>query len=144
MIPYTENRVIRALMSHYLEAQCIAIPNTKAVWKRLESDLIVITPYNVTYELEVKLSRSDFFKDFKKERKHRQLRSGSCPLNHFAYVCPEGMVKIDEVPEYAGLIWMRDTQPFTIKKSPALNRKFKVGEKLKNRLFRSLAWKYIN
>lgn len=143
MAPYTEYSIVRSLMSHYLSVQCIAVPNTKSLWGRLESDLIVYTPSKVIHEIEIKLSRADFKQDFKKVSKHKRLSSGNCPVNKFTYACPEGLITEDMIPEYAGLIWIRseDSKPYTIVATPKINSR-PLSEKTKDRMFRSLAWKF--
>jgi hypothetical protein len=59
-------------------------------------------------EYEVKISRSDFFADFKKKRskklKHEEIQKGK-RCNKFYFVVPEGLVKVEEVPVYCGLIY---------------------------------------
>lgn len=76
-----------------------------------ESDVIAISGSEVVKEFEIKISRSDFKADFKKKRKHDRLQNPSkyrtqCIPNKFYYVCPEGLIKPEEVPEYAGLIYV--------------------------------------
>lgn len=76
-----------------------------------ESDALYITKSGYAYEFEIKISRSDFKNDFKhKAKKHQILESSDVGItnrpNYFFYVVPEGMVKVEEVPEYAGLIYV--------------------------------------
>lgn len=43
--------------------------------------------------------------------------------NYFYYAVPKGMIQVDEVPEYAGLIWIEDEHLFRImKKAPCLHK----------------------
>jgi hypothetical protein len=61
------------------------------------------------YEVEIKLSRADFKKDFTKVGKHNLLvrnneNADKIP-NRFYYCCPEGMIKKEELPAYAGLLY---------------------------------------
>lgn len=95
-----------------------------------ESDYFCITTSGYTVEVEVKISRSDFKADSKKAQKHFILKNMSKDLvtmpvysymkdasaiaiikpkgpNKFYYCCPEGMIKPEEVPEYAGLLYYR-------------------------------------
>jgi hypothetical protein len=143
MAPYTEYTIQKSLMSYYLSVQCIAVPNTKALWKRQESDLVILTPCRVVHEFEIKLTRADFKSDFKKISKHKRLTNKTCPVNKFSYVCPEGLITKDMIPQYSGLIYIKnkDLKPYTIKKAPHLNTK-PLSDKTKDRMFRSLAWKY--
>jgi hypothetical protein len=109
-----------------------------------ESDFFSMTKSNYTYEVEIKISRSDFRADFQKAEKHFLFKnhknqsllvqgskhseyygrdSDNKPLyapfqnfyyvnpckkipNKFYYAVPEGLIKIEEVPEYAGLIYV--------------------------------------
>ena len=78
-----------------------------------ESDVLKITRSGYAYEFEIKISRGDFKNDFKhKKKKHLLLENkenSSKMPNYFYYVVPEGLVTEDEVPEYAGLIYVHAT-----------------------------------
>lgn len=72
---------------------------------------------------EVKVSRGDFFRDLKKG-KHGLIMRGRYPANYFSYVCPSGLIKPSEVPEYAGLYWVNQFGSVRMKKKPVrINRK---------------------
>lgn len=79
-----------------------------------ESDYLCITKSDLIYECEIKISRSDFQNDFKhKKEKHLLLESKEKDVaadnkkpDYFYYAVPEGMITKDEVPEYAGLIYV--------------------------------------
>jgi len=60
--------------------------------------------------------------------------------NYFWYVCPQGLIDKDQIPEYAGLIYIDDWQKI-IKKAPCLHRK-KVDEKITGHIAYSLMVKY--
>lgn len=96
----------------------ILIPNI--YWGAYEMDLMVVKPSGLVYEYEIKISRSDFFNDMKKgvnkwdgniyndfvrSHKHTTIQHGDRLCNRFYFVVPEGLVKKDEVPAYAGLIY---------------------------------------
>ena len=78
-----------------------------------ESDVLKITKSGYAYEFEIKISRGDFKNDFKhKKKKHLLLESkdnGAKMPNYFYYVVPEGLITEEEVPEYAGLIYVHAT-----------------------------------
>lgn len=86
-----------------------------------ESDLLLISKSDYAYEVEAKISRSDFKNDFKhKVDKHtimeeRSILSskidnlGSKLPNYFYYAVPENLIAVEEVPEYAGLIYVSPT-----------------------------------
>ena len=140
---WNESKLQQPLLRQALEKQCIAVPNTKAIWGRLESDIIVLTKSCLTCEIEIKCSRSDFKADFKKTQKHKRLKSGNCPINKFFYACPTGMIEPNEIPSYAGLIYVSDDYTIeTVIKAPTLN-KSRISRVTTTRLFRSLAWKLI-
>lgn len=79
-----------------------------------ESDFAACTRSGYWHEVEVKVSRADFFKDFKKKEKHDILagRTEGLRPNYFAYAVPEGLIKPEEVPEYAGLIYIPEDNPY--------------------------------
>ncbi len=99
------------------------VPNA-FIW-HWEADLLYVTPSGFATEWEIKLSRSDFKADFKKTYKHLILNEGKRPSGepawdsnkikhdigpkYFYYACPEGLIKAEEVPEYAGLFYIYET-----------------------------------
>ena len=97
-----------------------------------EADVLMITNAKLAYEYEIKISRSDFKKDFSKISKHKiysdkkphLVRNRNYPKkpNYFYYVCVEGLIKPSEIPIYAGLIYItKDEQIKEIKKAPKLH-----------------------
>lgn len=79
-----------------------------------ESDYLCITKSDLIYECEIKISRSDFQNDFKHkkekylllESKEKDVAADNKKPDYFYYAVPEGMITKDEVPEYAGLIYV--------------------------------------
>jgi len=119
-----------------------------------ESDMISINKHGYTWEYEIKCTRADFKADFKKESKHYALELGVMidPLNgpeiafrpnRFIYVCPEGLIKPDEIPDYCGLMYVKEscTFPWIIKRPPKLHRD-KITLTQTRRLLKSLHSKY--
>lgn len=78
-----------------------------------ESDVLKITKSGYAYEFEIKISKADFKNDFKhKKKKHLLLENKENQVkmpNYFYYVVPEDLITEDEVPEYAGLIYVHAT-----------------------------------
>ena len=118
-----------------------------------ESDFFSTTNDNrYIYEVEVKISRSDFFADFKKGDKHTHLYSamkqktyGGIGVNYhketpnrFYYCCPDGMITPEELPEYAGLIYFIERGEETsynvreIKKAPFIHKNNNVDKYLRS------------
>lgn len=117
-----------------------------------ESDYLTITRSGVIYEIEIKISRADFQNDFKhKEDKHMLLESktlsdmhpNSCP-NYFYYAVPDGLIKTEEVPEYAGLIYLNPWGVNIVKDAPKINNNKVDIESLKlidKFYYNMLTWK---
>lgn len=71
-----------------------------------ECDLFSVNKAGMTYEFEVKISRSDFLRD-KKKRKwtmYKYKNEKRLP-NYMIYVCPSGLIGIDEIPDFCGLFY---------------------------------------
>lgn len=80
----------------------IIIPNI--YYFSWESDVLFVTKSMCLYEYEIKLTKSDFRADFKKEFRHHRLANKVMGYPaEFWYVCPPDIIPVDEVPEYAGL-----------------------------------------
>jgi hypothetical protein len=114
-----------------------------------ECDVISISKSNYIYEYEVKISRSDFFADFKKE-KHIPMLEGRSTRgdiylspNYFYFVTPINLVSSDEVPKYSGLIYMDDLLQFTIIKKAPLIHNIKANEKFIRKLSHNLTCKLV-
>lgn len=94
----------------------------------------------LVYEYEVKISRGDFIAD-KKKKKHKFTGHGdknvlipSFNPNYFYYVCPEGMISENEIPQYAGLYYIIDGELCRVRKANLYNTHkhdlIKIQEKL--------------
>jgi hypothetical protein len=90
----------------------------------------------------VKISRADFKNDKKKVRKHQVLEGTYVPHvnkdrfgnvvssekvykpHYFYYAVPKDLISVDEVPEYAGLIYVKENGfPYeVVKKAPQLHK----------------------
>lgn len=57
---------------------------------------------------EIKISRGDYLRDIKQPLKHRPALTFS---NEFYFVAPEGMLKPEELPLFAGLIEVKANHP---------------------------------
>lgn len=107
-----------------------------------EIDLLAITNSGYAREYEIKTSLPDFRRDFEKGDKHRRLAEGKCFPSYFWFVCPEGMIPLAEIPDYAGLMyagrWLK-----IIKKAPRLQRD-KVPEKVISHIARVMTFRFWN
>ena len=97
-----------------------------------EADVLMITKAKLVYEYEIKTSKADFKKDFTKISKHKiysdknphlvKQRNYPKKPNYFYYVCVEGLIKVSEIPSYAGLIYItKKGLSKEIKKAPKLH-----------------------
>jgi len=100
-----------------------------------ESDVFMVDQSDRVTEYEVKASRSDYHADFLKTEKHKKfisLHDVTDIPNEFYYVCPEGMIKEDQIPEYAGLIYVKvnglQKQLIQVKKAEPLHNQTMASE----------------
>lgn len=141
-------------LKRYLsEPNRIVIQNIVLLKSPWECDMIKVTKAGFFTEYEIKVSRADFKKDFNKRRRvHFPPEAGSAKwrseerLKHedyastaeiskgvpkpkfFYFVTPKGLVKLDEVPEHAGLMEFGETGwPEIVKKAPQLKKPTKLS-----------------
>lgn len=111
-----------------------------------ESDMIATTKAGLIIEYEIKISRGDFRADFKKLR-HRlfelqqvEREIGERGPAYFYYVVPRDMVRTDEVPAHAGLIYAHPIFQI-VKPAPRLHAN-KITDSQRQWLERSLIHRY--
>lgn len=103
-----------------------------------ESDFITINKNNYVTEFEIKCSKWDYLNDFKKENKHESFKLLRNTPNYFYYVCPENMIKLENIPEYSGLIYINDFLR-VVKYAPILHKdKFEKWEEIAVKMFYKL------
>lgn len=110
----TEGDIQNILSIHFLTSNAKKYEMENLFVFGWESDYLCITKSDLIYECEIKISRSDFQNDFKhKKEKHLLLESKEKDVaadnkkpDYFYYAVPEGLITKDEVPEYAGLIYV--------------------------------------
>lgn len=90
-----------------------------------ETDFLVVQKSGLIFDIEIKISRSDFFADFKKKIKHDKLskpQDGTDKPNKFYYAVPKGLVTVNEIPEYAGLLYIDGNHIYEAKPAPILHK----------------------
>ena len=94
-----------------------------------ESDLLFLTRAGYWYEVEIKISRADFFNDARKRTGFNHLKSevlvdpSKNGPNYFYYAAPKGLLKVEEIPSYAGLIEVGEHGGYYVtKKAPSLRK----------------------
>ncbi len=88
-----------------------------------ESDILFFTNSNYAYEIEIKISRADYKNDLKKTAKHNFLKDASKKNkpNYFYYAVPENLIGLNEVPSYAGLIYITKYSYRIVRDAPKIN-----------------------
>lgn len=149
-----------------------------------ESDFFSMTKNGNAYEVEMKVSRADFRRDFEKE-KHRMFKnagsgmfqerdpterisgdhaawyfdystrkSGYYPFckmawrnsetffipNRFYYACPPGIIPLNELPRYAGMIHVDGNNAAIIKQAPFLHKRPLLDGRLQKILLDKFWW----
>lgn len=119
---YTERTIIEVLNRRFMASPKYVLNNLYVYnW---ESDFLAITNSWYAYEIEVKISVSDFKNDFNKSKKHLLLSSGKAKYipNYFYYAVPDGMISPNDVPAYAGLICIKGKEMYIQKAAPKINK----------------------
>lgn len=126
------------------------IINNAYIFDGWESDFITVTESMYVYEIECKMSKSDFQDDFKKRDKHTLLESTESNNNlsrpnKFFYCAPRGLIASYEVPSYAGLMEVSRAggvlQCTTVKEAPFIH-KDDIFSSIKDSLLQKLSWRY--
>ncbi len=99
-----------------------------------ECDYWALDGKGITKEFEIKISRSDYFNDAKKD-KHKELNGA----NYFYYVCPENLIKPSEVDKKYGLIYIQNGYAQIVKKPCRLNNNEFTQWKM---LAQKMYWKF--
>ena len=136
----------------------LVVPNSRLFYG--ESDVLSITKTDFAYTHEIKISKSDFKAEFngvnrckwlwhdtlKKvfESKKYYAASAVQVPNYYLFVCPDGLILPEEIPEYAGLVyWTNGDAPrlAQIVKPPRIHKEI-VTQVQKDKLGVSLMWRY--
>lgn len=150
---HTEQSIIGVLERKYSDNSKYYLSNVYVFKYNWESDFFILRQNGYCIEFEIKISRADFFNDKKKVDKHLILENGKCVVekskqifnedkfrkieyikyqeeqihdfrpNKFYYVVPENLIKLDEIPKYAGLLYIDDlNQIIIVKEAPFLHK----------------------
>ena len=124
---WSEEQIQNDLRRHFMSESNIKYVAENLFIYEWESDLWFLTKSNLSYEIEIKITKADFKNDFKKEKKHMILetkddKKKTLRPNFFYYAVPENLIDVSEVPEYAGLIYMKEYFPYfdVVKSAPKL------------------------
>jgi hypothetical protein len=121
----TEKSIVDILGKYLVIAgHKVVCPNVNFMFEG-QQDLLSVTGRGLVIEYEVKISRSDFRRDAKKWKAvafdNVEVYAQNLP-NRFFYVCPEGLIKVEELPAYAGLWYIIDGNPVIQKEAPLIHK----------------------
>ena len=128
-------KVEKLLLNHLSKRKDFLVLTTNLSWDlAFEADVFYITKDLKIFEYEIKVSKSDFNRDYKKSKlgvskydfldcnKNITPHYDSKRPNKFYYVCPSGLINKNEIPSNYGLIHiMPSGQVATIKHSKTLH-----------------------
>ncbi|HEN3282359.1 TPA: hypothetical protein U5D21_004280 [Yersinia enterocolitica] len=115
----------------------IIIPNCFLVVGQGESDLLCIRKSLYIEEIETKITKQDFYNDFKKTiivknsdgteyttvNKHAAAKEGLCFFNRHWFLLPEDIIELVDIPEHSGLMVPYRDKIKVIKSAPLLHRR---------------------
>lgn len=115
---FTEETIQAILYDWVSKKKSVRLPISSAyVYKfanfKWESDFFYSTTTKKTFEIEIKVDRNDYRRDKQKTKKHSLLKSiyekgidgNDYFVPNFLYYCaPENVIRLGEIPEYAGFI----------------------------------------
>jgi len=107
-----------------------------------ECDVLSVSYNDTVTEYEIKRTRADFKADFNKKDKHFSTSNGY-GANYFYYVCPVGLIKPGELPEYAGLVYCNNKGGYIAKKAPILHNETITFKQLKKIASKIMSSKYV-
>ncbi len=121
---HTEESITTILRSHFNQGYTYRLNNIFIYGEDWESDYFCIDDEGYAYEFEIKISRADFKHDFKKYKHFlfkKPDKRGLLMPNRFYYVVPDGMVVAEDIPKYAGLIYVVGKHLKFIRRAPLIH-----------------------
>ena len=140
--------IVQALFIKFANHRYIL--NNAYIFDGWESDFITVTESMYVYEIESKMTKSDFRDDFNKKEKHillesKEDKSNLLKPNKFYYCAPRGMLATYEVPSYAGFMEVARTanglECITVREAPFLHKE-DVFSSIKDSMLQKLSWRY--
>lgn len=118
---WSEEKILNILDLQYLsQSACKYLMHNLFVFD-WESDYLAITKAGLIHEVEIKISKHDFKNESKNKSAKFALfesRNESTMIPDFFYYCvPENLISVEDVPEYAGLLYINDYGFLTTPKS---------------------------
>lgn len=124
----------REVLSHKVVCENIELLLTA------EMDVAALSKNDMLTEYEVKISRSDFRADAQKRKWKFYTAIGQdgdkYRPNYFYYACPPDLIKVEDVPDFAGLIYVSEDSFYIVKKAKRLHPNRCDREKLLTKICR--------
>ena len=125
-ITFTESFIQKAIRKSYVQHSKYVVDNIFVFdW---ECDVFILKPNGYCIEFEIKTTKADFKNDAKKVNKHNKIKNVNeieC-ANKFYYVVPENLILKDDIPEYSGLIYVKENKDLIIVKPAPFIHKEKI------------------
>jgi len=132
MTAINSKQVLETLKKQFKHSKKIA--ESIYYYNMWEADFLYISNQDWINEVEIKVYRHDFVRDKDKESKYDKLLHGGSGLKKFYYACPTGMLKLDEIPSFAGLIYSDGIKATIVKRAPSLKNSWKYDDRLKQKI----------
>jgi hypothetical protein len=123
-VKHTEATVLKAVHNYFSSGYKYCIKNSFIFRYDWESDYFCVNREGYSFEVEAKISKADFKNDVKKE-KHKLFDDNPAKRllpNKFYYAVPRDLIKEEEIPKYAGLIYIDNTHATIVKRAPFIHK----------------------
>lgn len=139
----------------------VAVPNCFTQHDN-EADLFFIRKSGFCDEVEIKVNRADLLQDKKKmvqyrqfvypddcdkgnphrKIKHEALLSGEMDCNYFWYAIKDGIGGVDDIPDFAGLIVVKQNGRIVVSKRPTKLHKNKMNFEGRYKIARKASYRF--
>ena len=150
MKPLSVTDMQRYFYTHTWQRYTLLAPNIYLQF-HTEMDLCGIRKSGFIDEIEIKTTKADYYADFKKigmykKLKHDNIQAGEMPCNYFSFLLPEGLIELEEIPDYAGLYIYKQfdngqSSVREVKSAKRLHRR-KISDKKLFEIGRKMSYKY--
>ena len=118
------NDIEIAVVRYFNPRANLIIPNVSWGFNLHECDLLIITAHNYAYEVEIKVSKPDLYRDKYKTHKHNSKR-----IKKLFFAIPETLLPyISEIPERAGIITVNEHRQCRRFREAQVMTKYKISE----------------
>lgn len=121
---HTEKTILKAVQNYFSSGYNYGIKNSFIFRHDWECDFFCVSREGYSFEIEAKISKADFKNDAKKEKHKLFIDDTTKRLrpNRFYYAVPKGLIKEEDIPKYAGLIYVDGTHAYIEKRAPFIHK----------------------